>query len=97
MTAILLKCVLEVVVALKDRLKGRLRSASSLPGRVAAAVGLWLLLVGSKFLVLALVDLVFGDRVSLGGFWLVTGLILVLMLARATVRLLVDLRGGSTR
>ena len=91
-TAVLLKCVLEVVVALKDRLKGRLRSASSVLGRVTAAVGLWLLLVGSKFLVLELVDLVFGDRVSLGGFWLVTGLILVLMLARATVRLLVDRR-----
>ncbi len=96
-TAVLLKCVLEVVVALKGRLKGRLRSASSVLGRVVAAVGLWLLLVGSKFLVLALVDWVFGDRVSLGGFWLVTGLILVLMLARATVRRVVDARGGPTR
>lgn len=44
------------------------------------------LLPGSKFVVLELVDLVFGDAVSLGGFFLVTALILVLLLARLAVR-----------
>ena len=47
---------------------------------------LWLVLFGSKFVVLEAVDLVFGSSVSLGGFFSLTLLILVLMLARAAVR-----------
>ena len=47
---------------------------------------LWGVLFGSKFLVLTVVDLVFGARVSLGGFLSVTLLILALLLSRAGVR-----------
>ena len=47
---------------------------------------LWAVLFGSKFLVLEAVNLVFGDSVSLGGFFSVTLLILVLLLARAAVQ-----------
>jgi hypothetical protein len=86
LTAVLLKLVLEVVVALKDRVKSRLRAATGPAGKVGGALLLWLLLVSSKFVVLELVALVFGDQVSLGNFWSVTGLILGLMLARAGVR-----------
>jgi hypothetical protein len=42
--------------------------------------------VGSKFVVLELVDLVFGDAVSLGGFISVTLLIVALLVARSVVR-----------
>lgn len=86
LTAVLLKGVLETVVAVKDRVKARFRQASTAIGRVMAAVMLWAVLFGSKFLVLEAVDLVFGDRVSLGGFFSVTLLILVLLLSRAAVR-----------
>ena len=55
-----------------------------------AAVLLWLVLFGSKFLVLEAVNLVFGTRVSLGGFFSVTLLILVLLLSRAAVRRLLQ-------
>ncbi len=90
LTAVLMKVVLEVVVALKNRVKGRFRAATSPAGKVAALLLLWLLLVGSKFVVLESVDLVFGDAVSLGGFWSVTGLIIVLLLAREGVRRLIE-------
>ena len=86
LTAVLLKGVLEVVVAVKNRVKARFREASTPIGKVLAAVMLWAVLFGSKFLVLEAVDLVFGDRVSLGGFFSVTLLILVLLLSRAAVR-----------
>src|SRR6516165_2778506 len=69
LTAILLKGVLEIVVA---------------------AVLLWVVLFGSKFLVLEVVALVFRDRVSLGGFFSVTALILVLLVSRAVVRRLLQ-------
>lgn len=82
----LLKVVLEGVVAVKDRVKGRLKAATTPVGRIVAGLMLWLVLVGSKFFVLELVALVFGDSVRLGGFFAVTGLILVLLLARAAVR-----------
>lgn len=86
LTAVLLKVVLEGVIRVKDRLKARFKAARTPLGKVLAALGLWLVLIGSKFLVLELVALVLGDRVSLGGFAAVTGLILALMLARSGVR-----------
>ena len=90
LTAILLKGVLEIVVAAKNRVKARFRQASTPIGKVVAAVLLWVVLFGSKFLVLEVVALVFGDRVSLGGFFSVTALILVLLLSRAVVRRLLQ-------
>jgi hypothetical protein len=82
--------VLEVVVAAKNRVKGRFRQAATPIGKMVAAVLLWAVLFGSKFLVLEAVALVFGDRVSLGGFFSVTLLILVLLLSRAAVRRLLQ-------
>ena len=90
LTAVLLKGVLEVVVAAKNRVKARFRQASTPIGKVVAAVMLWAVLFGSKFLVLEAVGLVFGSRVSLGGFFSVTLLILVLLLSRAAVRRLLQ-------
>ncbi|MFZ0531225.1 MAG: hypothetical protein WAL91_11900, partial [Propionicimonas sp.] len=86
LTALLLKVVLEVVVAVKGRVKARFKAATGPTGKVVAGVALWLLLVGSKFVVLELIDFVFGDSVRLGGFFVVTALILALLLARAGVR-----------
>ena len=51
---------------------------------------LWAVLFGNKFLVLETVALVFGDRVSLGGFFSLTALILALLLSRAGVRRLLQ-------
>ncbi len=63
-----------------------LRAAERRPVKVAIALGFWVVAAGSKFVVLALEDLLFGEAVSLGGFFSVTGLIVVLLLARAAVR-----------
>jgi len=86
LTAVLLKVVLEGVVWVKDRLKGRFKAATTTVGKLVAGVALWLVLVVSKFVVLTLEDLFFGDAVELGGFVPVTLLILVLMVSRAGVR-----------
>ena len=90
LTAVLLKVVLEIVVAAKNRVKARFRQASTPTGKAAAAVLLWAVLFGSKFLVLEVVALVFGDRVRLGGFFSVTLLILALLLSRSSVRRLLE-------
>ena len=88
LTAVLLKVVLELVLLAKRAIMRRLRSAKSPGARVLAVATLLLVLPGSKFLVLELVHLIFGDAVQLGGFFPVTGLIVVLMLARGGIRLL---------
>ncbi len=93
-TAIVLKLVLEAVVAVKDRIKHRFKTAATPLGKVLAGGGLWLLLIGSKFVVLELIALIFGSSVSLGGFWSVTGLILVLLLARTGMHRLLS-EGGT--
>ncbi|MFK4728205.1 hypothetical protein ROT00_00800 [Agromyces mediolanus] len=88
LTAVLLKLVLELVVALKTWALGRFRLATTPGERVLRAAVLLVVLPGSKFLVLEATDLVFGDAVHLGGFFQVTVLIVALMLARGGARLL---------
>lgn len=85
-TAVMLKLVLELVLRVKKRVVARLRAASTAARRVTSIVMLVLILPGSKFVVLWLEDLLFGDAVSLGGFWSVTLLVLGLTAARAGVR-----------
>jgi hypothetical protein len=86
LTAALLKVALEVVIAVKNRILTRLRAATTRRTKVVAGLSLWLVAVGSKLVVLELVNLVFGDRVSLGGFVSVTLLVLALLAARGGVR-----------
>lgn len=86
LTAIMLKLVLELVLLGKTRVLRRIRGSSTLSRRIVSIGMLVLLLPASKFLVLWLEDLVFGDAVSLGGFWPATLLIFALMGARWGVR-----------
>lgn len=90
LTALLLKVALEVVIRLKGYILARLRIASDRRAKALIATSLWLVAVGSKFVVLELVDLLFGDDVSLGGFVPVTVLVVVLLLSRGAVRWLLD-------
>ena len=86
LTAVLLKVALESVILTKNRILSWLRAATKRRIKVLAALSLWAVAVGSKFVVLKLMDLVFGDSVSLGGFFPVTLLIVALLLSRAAVR-----------
>ena len=95
LTAVLLKIALEGVILLKGHIVAGLRAARTRRAKAAIGVVLWVVAAGSKFVVLALVDLLFGDAVSLGGFVPVTLLIAVLLISRAQVRrLLTSSRHG---
>ena len=96
LTAVLLKVALEVVIFLKGKILGRFRAATTPAGRWAAGALLWVAAAGSKIVVLELVDLVFGDAVSLGNFISVTALVVALLLSRGAVRrLLYDADEGD--
>ena len=86
LTALLLKLALEVVVWLKTMLLERFRAASGPVAKTLSGLVLWALAIGSKLVVLWLIDVAFGGEVSLGGFISVTALVLALLLARAGVR-----------
>ena len=93
LAAVLLKFVLEGVLVAKTRVKARVKGAATPGAKVVGVLMLWAVLFGSKFLVLEAVAIVFGSRVSLGGFFSVTLLIILLLLARGGVRRLL---GTST-
>jgi hypothetical protein len=86
LTAVLLKLALELVLVFKARAVERLRGAMTVGAKLTAVVLLWATAAGSKIVVLELVNLVFGDAVSLGGFVSVTLLVVGLLLSRAAVR-----------
>jgi hypothetical protein len=95
LTAALLKIALELVLRLKGHVLTRLHAADTRRAKLAAAISLWVVAAGSKLVVLELVDLVFGDAVSLGGFISVTLLVAALLVSRAAVRRLLYGHPGS--
>jgi hypothetical protein len=96
LTAALLKVALELVIMVKNKILVRFRAATTPRAKVVAGVALWVVAAGSKLVVLELVDLVFGDSVSLGGFVPVTLLVVALLVSRAAVRrLLYDIPAAS--
>jgi hypothetical protein len=86
LTAVLLKLALELVIMVKNKVIARLHAATTPRAKLVAVLSLWVVAAGSKLVVLELVDLVFGDSVSLGGFIPVTLLVLALLASRAAVR-----------
>ena len=90
LTAALLKVALELVIVVKNYILDHLRAATKRRTKIVAALSLWVVAAGSKFVVLELVNVVFGDSVSLGGFVPVTLLVVALMLSRGAVRRLLD-------
>ena len=75
-----------MVILLKGEILTRFHAADTRRAKLAAAMALWVVAAGSKLVVLELVDLVFGDAVSLGGFIPVTLLVIALLVSRAAVR-----------
>lgn len=95
LTAVLLKVTLELVIWLKGVVLARLRGASTRLKKVTSALMLWGVALGSKLVVLWLIDVAFGGSVSLGGFVPVTLLVVVLLLSRKAVRRLLDAPAGG--
>ena len=86
LTAVLLKVALELVIGVKKKAVSAFRSADTNLAKAGSGLVLWGFMIGSKIAVLWLVEFAFGGAVTLGGFWPVTGLVFVLLLARKAVR-----------
>jgi hypothetical protein len=97
-TAVVLKLLIEVIARLEHRTRGWFDQREGRVWRALRAATMFSILFLSKFVVLEVIDIIFGDRVSLGGFIEVVVLVLSLILARLGVRWVYDRLGerGST-
>jgi FlaA1/EpsC-like NDP-sugar epimerase len=76
-TAVLLKILLEIILKLEHQV------AAFFKGRKVLQIFFaWIILFGSKFVILEIVDFVFGEHVELGKFVDVIVLVIALMVAR---------------
>lgn len=82
LTAVLLKIVLDVILAFEHRVGEFFARQEGAAWRVGRFASVWAILFLSKFLLLEIVDIVFGDHVELGGLVEVILLVLALMAAR---------------
>ena len=86
LTAVLLKGLLDVVVGLEHHVKEFFERRGGTPARVVGLGTQFLILFTSKFIVLEIVNLVFGEHVELGHFVDVFLLIVAMMGARAVLQ-----------
>jgi hypothetical protein len=85
-TAILLKALLDLILRLEHRIADFFQQRTDPVSKALGVVSMWLILFLSKFVILEVVDVVFGDHVELGGFITVLALVLVMMITREIVQ-----------
>jgi hypothetical protein len=90
LTAILLQALLKATLQIEHRIADYFRDRA---GRGAIALRLlatWVVLFGSKFVILEAVDLVFGNRVELGGLIPFITLVVAILAAEAVIERLYE-------
>ena len=96
-TAILLKALLDVILGLEHRVAHFFEARPGKLSKFLQIMSTWVILFLSKFLILEVVDFVFGDHVELGKFVQVLSLVIALMVAREVVqRIYMALGSGET-
>jgi hypothetical protein len=83
LTAILLKILLEIILGFEHMVADFFKSRPGKFSNFMRIIATWLILFLSKFLILEVVDIVFGEHVELGKFLDVIVLVIALMVARA--------------
>lgn len=93
LTAALLKVLLEIIFAAEHVVSEYFKKRNRPLSKVLRVVSVWLILFSSKFLILEVVDFIFGEHVELGGFLDVIVLVIALMVAQKVVGLIYDALG----
>ena len=86
LTAVLLKALLDVIGGLEHRVSAYFKAREGTLYKVLGAVSVFGILFLSKFVILEVVDVVFGDHVDLGHFIDIILLIVAMIAARLIVR-----------
>ena len=85
LTAVLLVALLDIVVGLEHTVREYFARRGGTLNKVLGIVATFLILFTSKFIILEVVDFVFGDQVELGHFVDVLILIIAMMATRAII------------
>lgn len=83
LTSVLLKAMLDAIIAVEHRVSGFFGRHDGAAWRIAGIVSAWSILFLSKFIILEAVDIVFGEHVELGKLLDVILLVVALMVTRA--------------
>ena len=94
-TAILLKALLDVILGFEHRVAHFFEARPGKLSKFLRIMSTWVILFLSKFLILEVVDLVFGDHVELGKFVQVLSLVIALLVAREVVQRIYLALGSS--
>ena len=84
-TAVVLKFLIDAITGLEHRVRGWFNQREGQVWRALGVVAMFSILFISKFVILEVIDVVFGDRVALGGFIQVALLVVTMILARLGV------------
>ena len=87
LTALLMKLAIDAVKGLEHRVASYFRSKQGLVWRALGLISVFSILFLSKFVILELVNIVFGDHVQLGHFIEIVSIILTMLVGSALLRL----------
>jgi FlaA1/EpsC-like NDP-sugar epimerase len=95
LTAVLLRLLLGATLGLERRVSRYFDTKSFQAAGALKFVCIYLILFASKFVILEVVDVVFGDHVSLGGFFEIVAIAVTLLLAERAFRTVFERLGGD--
>ena len=87
LTALLMKLAIDAVKGLEHRVASYFRAKQGLGWRALGLISGFSILFLSKFVILELVNIVFGDHVELGHFIEIVAIILTMLVGSAVLRL----------
>src|SRR6476646_9657662 len=88
LTALLMKLAIDAVKGLERRVAGYFHTKEGLVWRALGLIAVFSILFLSKFVILELVNIVFGDHVELGHFIEILSIILTMLVASALLQLI---------
>jgi hypothetical protein len=94
LTALLMKLAIDAVKGLEHRVASYFRTKQGLVWRAVGLLSVFSILFLSKFAILELVNVVFGDHVELGHFIEIVSIILTMLVGSALLRLVFRQLGG---
>jgi hypothetical protein len=94
LTALLMKLAIDAVKGLEHRVASYFRTKQGLVWRALGLLSVFSILFLSKFVILELVNVVFGDHVELGHFIEIVSIILTMLVGSALLRLVFRQLGG---
>ncbi len=95
LTAILLRLLLGVTIQIEHRVSAYFETKRYKAARSVGALCMFLILFTSKLVILEVINFVFGDHVSLGGFVEIVAVVVTLIAAEFAVRTVFQLLGSE--